>query len=184
MWHKIRQFICFRNGKNSGADQPDPNAEIFSELGDIKKILRKQGIAQELFKKEILESISENTAQFSLSDTDREDINLLTEFVDSFFYLDKSIRNTADLSSSYVDTTEIVWQKLEELLESMEIEIINPVEEPFDPRSHEAVEALGSGQGESLAYETVQPGYRYRGCLIRPARVIVRTDDIDMREEG
>ena len=59
-------------------------------------------------------------------------------------------------------------------LEQAGVEPIESVGAPFDPELHEAV---GSQADESVAPGDVvaelQPGYRFRGALLRPARVIV-----------
>ena len=46
--------------------------------------------------------------------------------------------------------------------------------EPFDPTIHEALTAVPSPEAtEPTVLEVYQPGYRFAGRVIRPARVIV-----------
>jgi len=52
---------------------------------------------------------------------------------------------------------------------------IDPTGQPFDPSIHEAVSVVppGPGQADHTVSATFQAGYRFKGGLIRPARVQV-----------
>jgi molecular chaperone GrpE len=52
------------------------------------------------------------------------------------------------------------------------VERIDPVGEPFDPDSHEAV-AVDDDEGGGTVVEVLRAGYRCRGQLVRPAMVRV-----------
>jgi molecular chaperone GrpE len=62
---------------------------------------------------------------------------------------------------------------LEEALRAEGVERLGRQGAPFDPRFEEAVAFLG-GDGPFEVEQVVQAGYRIRGRLIRPARVVVR----------
>ena len=71
---------------------------------------------------------------------------------------------------------EMVEQKLLKLLGSAGLEVINPVDQSFDPNLHEAIStepALSSEDDHTVA-RVFQPGYRFNGQLLRPARVAVK----------
>ena len=56
------------------------------------------------------------------------------------------------------------------------LEIIDPVDQMFNPELHEAVstEPALSSEDDHLVSRVFQPGYRFNGQLLRPARVAVR----------
>jgi len=69
----------------------------------------------------------------------------------------------------------MVDRKLRKELETAGLERLDPVGDPFDPTVHEAVSVIptpdpGIGQAVSA---TFQVGYRFKGNLVRPARVQV-----------
>ena len=68
-----------------------------------------------------------------------------------------------------------IERKFLRTLESAGLERIDPVGQPFDPRTQEAVAMLPAPNAE--ADQTVgtvfQQGYSYKGVLLRPARVVV-----------
>jgi molecular chaperone GrpE len=71
-----------------------------------------------------------------------------------------------------------VDKKLRKELETAGLERIDPVGEPFDPTLHEAVSAVAppTPEQDHIVSATFQTGYRYKGTLIRPARVQVYTE--------
>jgi molecular chaperone GrpE len=56
------------------------------------------------------------------------------------------------------------------------VEIIDPVELPFDPNLHEAVstQAAESPDEDHMVAKVYQRGYLLKGQLLRPARVVVK----------
>lgn len=69
----------------------------------------------------------------------------------------------------------LVDKKLRKELEAAGLERVDPVGQPFDPALHEAVSVLPApspGQDHVVA-ATFQVGYRFKGSLVRPARVQV-----------
>jgi molecular chaperone GrpE len=69
----------------------------------------------------------------------------------------------------------LIDKKLRKELEAAGLERIDPVGQPFDPSIHEAVSVIppGPGQVDHTVSATFQAGYRFKGALIRPARVQV-----------
>ena len=64
------------------------------------------------------------------------------------------------------------------LLEKLSIEIVDPVEMKYDPELHEVI-SLQEDRSTEPGYiiQVVQKGYRLRGRLLRPARVIVSAEE-------
>jgi molecular chaperone GrpE len=68
-----------------------------------------------------------------------------------------------------------VDRKLRKELEAAGLERIDPVNQPFDPGIHEAVSAVPPPRPDldHVVSATFQVGYRFKGTLVRPARVQV-----------
>jgi molecular chaperone GrpE len=79
-------------------------------------------------------------------------------------------------AKTVVEGVEMVERKLHKTLAGHGMEIINPVDHPFDPSVHEAVmtEAAGSKDEDHLVARVFQVGYLFNGQLLRPARVVVK----------
>jgi molecular chaperone GrpE len=74
---------------------------------------------------------------------------------------------------------ELIVRKLTKELEAAGMEAIDPAGKPFDPSEHDAV-ALAVPQDPALddtVANTLQKGYRFRGVVIRPAKVQVYSVD-------
>jgi molecular chaperone GrpE len=71
---------------------------------------------------------------------------------------------------------ELVEQKMLKSLGAAGLEIINPLDQTFDPTVHEAVttEPALSPEDDHTVAKVFQPGYRFNGQLLRPARVVVK----------
>ena len=71
---------------------------------------------------------------------------------------------------------EVVNKKLMKALSAAGLELIDPVDQTFDPAQHEAVstEPALSKEDDHMVSRVFQQGYRYNGQLLRPARVVVK----------
>ena len=83
----------------------------------------------------------------------------------------------ADAKGKIIDfTLELVEKKLLKTLGGHGLELIDPVDHPFDPSFHEAVatEPALSPEDDHMVARVYQRGYLFRGQLLRPARVVVK----------
>jgi molecular chaperone GrpE len=89
-----------------------------------------------------------------------------------FAHLDPS---TVD-SGTVVQGVAMVERKVMKTLSGHGLEVVDPVGRPFDPAFHEAVatEPAASSEEDHLVARVYQPGYLFRGQLLRPARVVVK----------
>lgn len=71
---------------------------------------------------------------------------------------------------------EMVEQKMLKALGAAGLELINPLDQTFDPTQHEAVttEPALSAEDDGTVGKVFQAGYRFNGQLLRPARVVVK----------
>lgn len=82
------------------------------------------------------------------------------------------------VDASLRDGLSLVAERLLRILVSQGLEAIRPAREPFDPTVHEAVsQRPAAGAKEGTVLDLVEPGYRFRGRLLRPARVVVAAAD-------
>ena len=79
-------------------------------------------------------------------------------------------------ATTVVQGVEMVEKKMLRELGSLGLEVINPVDQPFDPAVHEAVatEPTPAKEDDHMVARVYQPGYVFQSQLIRPARVVVK----------
>ena len=107
----------------------------------------------------------------SQADLVRQCIDALDDLA-RFAHVDPS---TVD-STTVVQGVEMVEKKLLKSLGAAGLEVLNPVDQTFDPALHEAVatEPAVAREDDHVVARVYQPGYRFGGQLLRPARVVVK----------
>ena len=69
---------------------------------------------------------------------------------------------------------QLTLKMFNKVLEDHDLEVIDPVGEPFDPELHEAMTVLPSADHEeNTVLEVLQKGFRLHDRLVRPAMVVV-----------
>jgi molecular chaperone GrpE len=69
---------------------------------------------------------------------------------------------------------ELIHKQLQDVLQKMNVQPIAAQGQPFDPRVHEAIEMVESDDAQdNHVLEELQPGYRIKERLLRPAMVRV-----------
>ncbi len=104
--------------------------------------------------------------------------DLIKQLLDSvddltrFAHVDPATTDCATL----VTGVEMVEKNLMKVLAGAGVEVINPVELPFDPNLHEAVstQAAETPDEDHMVAQVYQRGYMLNGQLLRPARVVVK----------
>jgi molecular chaperone GrpE len=108
----------------------------------------------------------------------RSQAELVKQFLDAlddlarFAHVDPA---TVD-STTVVQGVEMVEKKLLKALSAAGLEVVNPVDQTFDPARHEAVatEPAVAREDDHVVARVYQPGYVFGGQLLRPARVVVK----------
>ena len=79
-------------------------------------------------------------------------------------------------SNTVVQGVAMVERKIMKTLSGQGLEIIDPAGQPFNPSFHEAVatEPATSEDEDHMVARVDQPGFLFRGQLLRPARVVVK----------
>jgi molecular chaperone GrpE (heat shock protein) len=162
MWPKLVRF--FKKDSPSRDELEAWKDDILEELDGVKKVLRRQGLFLEAFKKETLALMEEKKLK---------EATPILQLAESFFYFEASLREGAALPSGLDEAAEMVWGKLEILLSEMGLELIRRAGEPFNPRLHETVERTAGNDGNAVVTKIIQPGYLHNGQVVKPARVII-----------
>ena len=107
---------------------------------------------------------------------ERAQAALVSRLLDVLDDMDRLVSDGSNASPDSVrQAITLVDRKLRKELEAAGLERIDPVGHPFDPSVHEAVSAVPpptEAQDHQVS-ATFQAGYRYKGALVRPARVQV-----------
>lgn len=107
---------------------------------------------------------------------DRSQAALVSRLLDALDDLERLVADGASATAEQVrQAAELVDRKLRKELLAAGLERIDPVGAPFDPSFHEAVSTLPAPSPEldHQVSATFQAGYRFKGALVRPARVQV-----------
>lgn len=111
--------------------------------------------------------------------TDRAQASFVAKLLDVLDDMDRLVASDpATPLPALREGLSAVDRKLWKDLEEAGVEKIDPVGSAFDPSLHEAVSTVPAPD-QSLAHTvsaTFQPGYRFKGVLVRPARVQVYSD--------
>ena len=108
--------------------------------------------------------------------TDRAQAALVMKLLDILDDLDRvAASDPSTPPAALLEATALVDKKLRKELEAAGLERIDPAGRPFDPSIHEAVSALSppSPDMDHVVSATFAVGYRFKGNLVRPARVQV-----------
>lgn len=79
-------------------------------------------------------------------------------------------------AATVVQGADMVEKKLLKALQAAGLEVVDPMNQSFDPQLHEAVatEPALSPEDDHVVARVYQTGYKFNGQLLRPARVVVK----------
>ena len=164
MWSRILRFFRRKASSEKQEEQGVSNEDLLEELEAIKKILRKQNLILEVFKKETSERL------------ERYEIGKIQPFLhlaENFFHLSSFFAEKEDIPEREEEAIEIVWQKLESVLSSAGIEIIRCSGAAFDAAVYQAVEGTSKKCDDPVVTKILQPGFIYQGKVIIHAKVSI-----------
>ncbi len=107
---------------------------------------------------------------------DRAQAALVARLLEVLDDMDRlSAEGGAASTESLREAVALVDRKLRKELEAAGVERIDPAGQPFDPSLHEAVSTVPPARPDldHTVSATFQTGYRFKGHLVRPARVQV-----------
>jgi molecular chaperone GrpE len=85
-----------------------------------------------------------------------------------------AIKNADAHPEDFRKGVELIYKQMQDVLQKMNVQRVPAQGEPFDPRVHEAIEMVESNEvPDHHVLEELQPGYRIKDRLLRPAMVRV-----------
>jgi len=161
---------------NTDEELLDQTSEIdeLKKLADEnwEKVLRLQAELENL-RKRTLKDV-ESASKGSIERVFQE----ILPIMDSFELGVKVDTSTKEGVETFIEGQTATFKLFQSVLDKFLIETINPENMKYDPELHEVISMQDSDDTESgYIIEVIQKGYRLKNRLLRPARVIVSSDD-------
>ena len=161
---------------NTDEELLDQTSEIdeLKKLADEnwEKVLRLQAELENL-RKRTLKDV-ESASKGSIERVFQE----ILPIMDSFELGVKVDTSTKEGVETFIEGQTATFKLFQSVLDKFLIETINPENMKYDPEHHEVISMQDSDDTESgYIIEVIQKGYRLKNRLLRPARVIVSSDD-------
>jgi len=100
--------------------------------------------------------------------------SMIMKLINVYEGLERALSGVKEEEDSFIKGVKILHRELEKTLKEENVEFIESVGKKFDPFIHEAVGYVANEELEDgTIIAEVARGYRLRGKLLRPARVIV-----------
>ncbi|MFL6312810.1 MAG: nucleotide exchange factor GrpE [Terriglobales bacterium] len=162
--------------EEKSASGGDPQGSTATASGDVEKLRSERNELfdrlarlQAEFDNYRKRAAKENAEyrDYAVSDAARS----LLPVIDSFTL---ALKNSAAKPEDLRKGVELIFKQLQDVLQKLNIERVPAQGEPFDPRVHEAIEMVETNDApDHHVLEELQPGYRIKGRLLRPAMVRV-----------
>jgi molecular chaperone GrpE len=156
-------------GDSQASTETAPEGELLKLRAERNDLFERLARLQAEFDNYRKRAAKENAEyrDYAVSDAART----LLPVVDSFTL---ALKNTAAKPEDLRKGVELIFKQLQDVLQKLNIERIPSQGEPFDPRVHEAIEMVETDAApDHHVLEELQPGYRIKGRLLRPAMVRV-----------
>jgi molecular chaperone GrpE len=138
---------------------------LLKDKSELVEMLQRRQAEFDNFRKRAEREKSE-VLEFAHSDSVRAILPILDDF-------ERALKaQTAD--KVYARGMEMIYQRLADALKKLGLETINTKGQKFDPHVHHAVDMVETADvEEQTILDEYQPGYNFRGRLLRPAMVKV-----------
>jgi molecular chaperone GrpE len=161
----------------------DPTLQVEAPMaadGDVERITRE--LSAERDKHLRLAAEFDNFRKRTIRERQEAGSRAQADLVQGLLEALDDIMRFADLDPATVDSQTVVQgvnmveRKVMKTLSGHGLEVVDPAGRPFDPAFHEAVatEPAASAEEDHHVARVYQPGYLFRGQLLRPARVVVK----------
>lgn len=141
-----------------------------AELGELKKLVRRQGIQQESLVREVSAKL-DTLAATNGKDEDPKSPASLMALAESYFHLEAALAHT-EIGSQVLESLAIIRDKLDDVCLEAELEIIREIGVPFDSRIHEALDRAPD-ETDPLVRSIRAPGFIHNGRVVKAARVML-----------
>ena len=102
--------------------------------------------------------------------------SVFLDLIPIFESLDIAVSQDTDNISkeNMVEGNKLLKNMFDSLLEKNSLEVINPINEKFDPNLHQAIKTIKNDKkDDNTVDEVLQKGYKLAGRVIKPALVVV-----------
>jgi molecular chaperone GrpE len=160
----------FDGPPESEAEAGAPGSSVSGELEEQREKYLRLAAEYDNYRKRTMRERQEAAAR-GQAELVRHLIDPLDD-LSRFAHLDAATVDAATM----VHGAELVERKLRKVLAAAGLEVIDPVDQAFDPALHEAIatEPALSPEDDHVVARVYQPGYVFAGQLLRPARVVVK----------
>jgi molecular chaperone GrpE (heat shock protein) len=168
----LKVFNFFKKSKALIGLQ-EQTSQILEEIKDLRKHMRKQNMFLGSMKDEIIRAIVDDR---------RSEIEPYCDVADAFFYYEAALQSSDQVSPEQLEALGMIWNKLDNLLSLVGLQIMRHAGGDFDAKIYEAIENRGAGAVELVVLKVVQPGYICNRIVLKPAKVVV--DKKNYHSEG
>lgn len=127
-----------------------------------------------------MQAETENTRKRLTRELERSRKLALERFMKNLLDVRDSLERGLDIDiesatvESLIEGQQLTLKMFSKVMQDHNLELIDPVGQPFDPELHEAMTVLPSADHEeNTVIEVLQKGFRLHDRLVRPARVVV-----------
>jgi molecular chaperone GrpE len=150
----------------------DPVAAARAERDEYLDALRRLQAEFENYRKRV--------SKQQVEQVERAAVSLVGKLLPVLDVLDLAAEHLGDGDSEEGKALVQASALLNDVLAKEGLERVDPVGDPFDPNAHEAVGNVPADEDESdeqgpTVAQVMRPGYRWRGTVVRPAMVLVRS---------
>jgi len=164
------------NGQAGNPEEADPERDESSEkLAEAEQELSRHREAMLRMQAEM-----ENLRKRLMRDLDRSRKLALEKIMKDLLQVWDSLERGLEVDSesltveSLLEGQELTLRMLEKVMQDHDLQIIDPMGQPFDPELHQAMTVLPSaGVPENTVLEVLQKGFSLHDRLVRPAMVVV-----------
>ena len=154
---------------------------INKQFSVMKKLDQSEKLKQEYLKTaQVVQAEFENYKKRVQKDKEWSNFQNKQKIIQKFLTIYDDIERTQDMFTNHPDVSQVkeavdlIFNNLRSSFEALEIEIIEPKEEAFNPQIHEAVYAIEKeGVSKNQIVEVLSKGFKIGNIVIRPAKVII-----------
>jgi molecular chaperone GrpE len=179
---EVEELIQAADGEASGTPGPTGGVPMEPTESAVKRLEEQYAELHERHLRLAAEfdNYRKRVARERLELAERSQAALVLRLVEILDDMDRLVAtDPAGTDDSVYQALVMVDRKLRKELEAAGLERLDPAGQSFDPTLHEAISVAPAADGaepESVS-STFQVGYRFKGHLVRPARVQVYTSE-------
>ena len=159
-----------QEAKTVAADSAMADAEVaklVADLHELQQTLLRRQADFDNYRKRIERERAEDSKRYTA-----RVIEALIPIVDGFEHALAAHREAE--YENYRKGFELIYRQLRDNLAKLGVERIEPLGQPFDPHSHQAMDRTETNAAEDgTILQVYQPGYVFHGRVLRPAMVRV-----------